>query len=92
MGLNQFTEAVPPSLLRPLPFTDKGIAAQMASFSEELRVVLTEAIEMLPQVADVEPSPAKKGWIRFAVSPWDPLSTATWPQKVWYDGSAWAAL
>lgn len=43
------------------------------------------------QVADVEPEKPKKGMMRYAVSPWDPLGNSTQGLVV-YNGSSWEAV
>ncbi len=43
------------------------------------------------QVADREPSAVRKGMVRYAVSPWNPLSN-NFSGLVVYNGSAWVAV
>ena len=57
---------------------------------EALRVVLDDLAYLIPQVADEAPTRPRKGLIRYAVSPWNPLGTGDgW---VYYDGTSWVAL
>jgi hypothetical protein len=42
-------------------------------------------------VADIEPENTIKGMVRYAVSPWDPLSNG-FSGLVVYNGTAWAAV
>lgn len=46
---------------------------------------------MVPQPADTAPKRPQRGWIRYAVAPWDPLGTGS---NVWvhFNGTAWTAL
>jgi len=56
-----------------------------------LRQTVDGLTEGLPQVADAPPVSPRRGTIRFALAPWDPLGTA-FEGYVVFDGSAWVAL
>jgi hypothetical protein len=61
---------------------------------EELREVeasIRSLSDASLQVADSEPASPRKGMVRYAISPWDPLSDGTQGLVV-YNGTAWAAV
>ena len=57
----------------------------------ELEASIRSLTEASIQVADREPTSPLKGMVRYAVSPWNPLSDGTQGLVV-YDGTAWAAM
>lgn len=61
---------------------------------EELREV-EASIQSLSdaslQVADREPENPRKGMVRYAIAPWDPLSNGS-PGLVVYNGTSWSAI
>ena len=58
---------------------------------QSIEVNLQESADANLQVADVQPERPRKGMMRYAVSPWDPLSNGTQGLVV-YNGSAWEAV
>lgn len=57
----------------------------------ELEAVVRSLADASVQVAEKEPEGARKGMIRYAVSPWDPLGNGQ-SGLVVYNGTSWAAL
>jgi hypothetical protein len=53
-----------------------------------IQQVLSEANDSSPQVAEAAPASVRKGMVRYAVAPWDPLGTG-FSGYVTYNGSAW---
>ncbi len=61
---------------------------------EELREVeasIRSLSDASLQVADSEPASPRKGMVRYAIAPWDPLSDGTQGLVV-YNGTAWASI
>lgn len=76
--------------------------SQYPVFEEGMRRYLQEELQRLENairqlqiaaivVADIEPENPIKGMVRYAVSPWDPLSNG-FSGLVVYNGTAWAAV
>jgi len=76
--------------------------SQYPVFEEGMRRYLQEELQRLENairqlqvaaivVADVEPANRIKGMVRYAVSPWNPLSN-NFSGLVVYNGSAWVAV
>jgi hypothetical protein len=76
--------------------------SQYPVFEEGMRRYLQEELQRLENairqlqiaaivVADIEPENTIKGMVRYAVSPWDPLSNG-FSGLVVYNGSSWVAV
>jgi len=76
--------------------------SQYPVFEEGMRRYLQEELQRIENairqlqvasivVADVEPENPIKGMVRYAVSPWNPLSN-NFSGLVVYNGNAWAAV
>ena len=76
--------------------------SQYPVFEEGMRRYLQEELQRIENairqlqvaaivVADVEPENKIKGMVRYAVSPWNPLSNS-FSGLVVYNGSAWVAV
>lgn len=76
--------------------------SQYPVFEEGMRRYLQDELQRLENairqlqvaaivVADIEPENTIKGMVRYAVSPWDPLSNG-FSGLVVYNGTAWAAV
>lgn len=81
-------------------FDDEKLKTFLSPFNvynEEQLEGIERAIKQLnyliPQVSDQEPPNLIRGLIRYAISPWNPLSSTVVDEGwVYYDGSAWTAL
>ena len=67
------------------------VAAYVQQELQELEKSITSLADASVQVTDREPERPRKGMVRFAVSPWNPLSN-NFSGLVVYTGSAWANL
>ena len=76
--------------------------SQYPVFEEGMRRYLQDELQRLENairqlqvaaivVSDIEPENPVKGMVRYAVSPWDPLSNG-YSGLVVYNGTAWAAV
>lgn len=77
---------------RPLPSLDADnihlyIQDELRSLETTLRSLSDSSI----QVSDRDPDAPRKGMVRYAVSPWNPLSN-NFSGLVVYNGSAWVAV
>ena len=74
----------------------------MPSLEDSLKLYLRDELQAIEksiqtladasiQVADAAPENPRKGMVRYAVSPWDPLSNG-FSGLVVYNGTAWAAV
>jgi hypothetical protein len=53
-----------------------------------IQQVLSEANDSAPQVSEAAPASVRKGMVRYAVAPWDPLGTGYVGYVTW-NGAAW---
>lgn len=61
---------------------------------EELRTIeaaIGQLTDATPQVADQEPESKRKGMVRYAVAPWNPLGN-NYQGLVVYNGTAWVQV
>ena len=99
MSINARTDLIPlPYTQGDIPSAATGAASDekatirfLVDELDKLKRTVADLIEASPQVADDAPPSPRKGTIRYAVAPWDPLGTA-FSGYVVYTGSAWAAL
>lgn len=57
----------------------------------ELEASIQSLVDASVQVTDREPEGLRKGMVRYAVSPWNPLGNGTQGLVV-YNGTAWVAV
>ena len=61
---------------------------------EELRTIeaaIGQLADATPQVTDQEPESKRKGMVRYAVAPWDPLGN-NYQGLVVYNGTSWVQV
>jgi hypothetical protein len=68
----------------------QGLRTFLQEELDTLQQALSELTDGAVQVAEAEPSPKRKGMVRYAVAPWDPLGTGD--GFVYWNGSAWTAF
>jgi hypothetical protein len=79
---------------KPLPQINKQFDPVTKYLLDELKrmqATINQLTQAAPVVADREPSKPRRGMIRYATAPWDPLGTG-FEGYVQWNGSAWAAL
>lgn len=92
MATNEQTDVVVSGYnKRPLPTTLEALRVYLSLELQALEKTLRSLEESALQVADAAPSNPKKGMLRYAVSPWDPLGDGSTGLVV-YDGSSWTTL
>ena len=58
---------------------------------QNIERTLSSVTEATILLADAEPEQKRRGMVRYAVTPWDPLANGTTGLVV-YNGNAWAAV
>jgi hypothetical protein len=95
MALNTKTDQViVGSGSKPLPAIGKPFDPITRYLLDELKrqqALIHQLSQAAVSVADTEPDQPRRGMVRYAVAPWDPLGTS-YEGLVVFDGSAWAAV
>lgn len=87
-------QIVRPYTPKPLPIIGKPFDATTKYLLDELKRMqstINQLVQASPIAADTEPASPRRGMVRYAVAPWDPLGTS-FEGYVVYDGTAWTAL
>lgn len=95
MALNIKSDQVIQNTARkPLPTIRKEfdpITRYLLDEIGRMQTVINQLSQAATVVADTAPTDPRKGTVRYAVSPWDPLGTG-FTGLVVYDGTAWVAV
>lgn len=91
MAINPRTDLQVEPFVPPSRISEQELLRQLLEVFQSLAQTLGDVAEASPKVADAPPASPRRGTIRLAVSPWNPLS-GTPPYWVWWNGSAWVAL
>lgn len=92
MATNEITDVViSPYVRRPIPSLEQSIKLYIANELQSIENALKSVIEGSVQVIDDAPAKPKKGMIRYAVSPWNPLGNG-YQGLVVYNGTAWVQV
>lgn len=92
MATNEVTDVVVSSYTRrPVPSLEASIIVYLAQELQAIENAVKSTIEGTIQVTDDAPSKPKKGMVRYAVSPWDPLGNS-YEGLVVYNGTAWVQV
>ena len=73
------------------PVLEEGIRRYFHDELQRIEIAIGTLAQAAIQVTDNEPDDPIKGMVRYAVSPWDPLSNG-FSGLVVYNGTAWAAV
>lgn len=73
------------------PVMDQGLRRYFQDELQRIETAIGSLAEAAIQVTDSPPENPIKGMVRYAVSPWDPLSNG-FSGLVVYNGSAWVAV
>ena len=76
---------------RPTPALEASFKNFIQDELREIEASLKSIADAAPQVAEDAPSSPRKGMVRYAVSPWDPLSNG-YQGLVVYNGTAWVQV
>ena len=92
MATNEITDVViNPYTRRPIPSIEASIILYLATELQSIGNSLKSIIEGSIQVIDNPPNKPKKGMVRYAVSPWNPLGN-NYEGLVVYNGTAWVQV
>ena len=76
---------------RQLPNMDASIQMYLQEELQRIEASISQIADATIQVADNEPETKRKGMVRYAVSPWDPLGNS-YEGLVVYNGTAWVQV
>jgi hypothetical protein len=76
---------------RPVPSLEASLILYLAQELQAIENAVKSVIEGTIQVADNPPDKPKKGMVRYAVSPWNPLGN-NYQGLVVYNGSSWVQV
>ena len=92
MATNEITDVtVNAYVRRPVPSLEEIIKLYIAQELEAIENAVRSVIEGTIQVEDNPPDSPKKGMVRYAVSPWNPLGNG-YSGLVVYNGTAWVQV
>lgn len=92
MAVNKVTDITIQGYSRgSVPDVTEALRLYVAQELQELENTIRSVIEGSVQVLDNPPDNPKKGMVRYAVSPWDPLGNGTEGLMV-YNGTAWVQV
>lgn len=92
MATNEITDVViNPYTRRPIPSIEASIILYLATELQNIENSMKSIIEGSIQVVDNPPDKPKKGMVRYAVAPWNPLGN-NFEGLVVYNGTAWVQV
>lgn len=92
MAINdKVDQTVTKYIRRQYPELEEGLRRYFTEELQRIEQSLSSVAEASIQVADAAPDNPRKGMVRYAVAPWDPLGNGTTGLMV-YTGNAWAAV
>lgn len=76
---------------RPSPPTIESLLLFLSEELKTLELSIQSIADATPQATDRNPEKPRRGMVRYAVSPWDPLSNG-YSGLVVYNGTAWVSV
>ena len=76
---------------RPSPQAIESLLLFMGEELKTLELSIQSIADATPQVTDRAPEKPRRGMVRYAISPWDPLSNS-YSGLVVYNGTAWVQV
>jgi len=76
---------------RRLPNLDASLQMYLQEELQRIEASINQLADAAIQVADDEPETKRKGMVRYAVSPWDPLGNS-YEGLVVYNGTTWVQV
>jgi hypothetical protein len=90
--INEVTDVtVSTYIRRPVPSLEASLLLYLAQELQAIENAVKSVIEGTIQVSDNAPKKPKKGMVRYAVSPWDPIADGTQGLVV-YNGTTWVKV
>ena len=92
MATNSVTDVtITTYVRRPTPNLDESFRLYIGQEFQAIENAINSIIQGTIQVADNAPDKPKKGMVRYALSPWDPLGDGSTGLVV-YDGTSWSSF
>ena len=92
MATNSVTDVtITTYVRRPTPNLDESFRLYIGQEFQAIENAINSIIQGTIQVADNAPEKPKKGMVRYALTPWDPLGTG-YTGLVVYDGTTWMSF
>jgi len=76
---------------RQIPSLEASIRFYIQDELQRIEQAISILADAAPQVADAEPESKRKGMVRYAVSPWNPLGN-NYEGLVVYNGTSWVQV
>lgn len=76
---------------RPSPQAMESLVMFLSEELKTLELSIQSIADATPQAADRAPEKPRRGMVRYAIAPWDPLSNS-YSGLVVYNGSAWVQV
>lgn len=76
---------------RHLPQSMESLVLFMSEELKTLELSIQSIADATPQATDRAPDKPRRGMVRYAIAPWDPLSNS-YSGLVVYNGSAWVQV
>lgn len=73
------------------PINDNSMKQYIREQLQMIETSIASLVDAAPQVAQQEPENPRRGMVRYAVSPWDPLGTS-YEGLVVFNGTAWVQV
>ena len=76
---------------RQIPSLETSMRLYIQEELQNIEASIKKLSDASPQVSDDEPDSKRRGMVRYAVSPWDPLGNG-YTGLVVYNGSSWVQV
>lgn len=76
---------------RQIPSLETSMRLYIQEELQNIEASIKKLADAAPQAADNEPESKRRGMVRYAVSPWDPLGNG-YSGLVVYNGSSWVQV
>ena len=76
---------------RQIPSLEASMRLYIQEELQNIEASIKKLSDASPQVADDEPDSKRRGMVRYAVTPWDPLGNG-YTGLVVYNGSSWVQV
>lgn len=76
---------------RPSPQTMESLVLFLSEELKTLELSIHSIADATPQATDTAPQRPRRGMVRYAIAPWDPISSG-YSGLVVYNGSAWVQV
>ena len=92
MATNEVTDVtITTYVRRPTPVLNESLRLYIGQEFQAIENAINSIIQGTIQVADNPPEKPKKGMVRYALNPWNPLGTG-YTGLVVYNGTSWSSF